>query len=121
MGRVKKIEDELKTAVERKVPKRRRKAKAEAVAPAENTAPTRTLTYTHGPDAVTIEDLSTVPPIRAHGATEAQAEAAYEYQRELRSRHDAQSGPVVASGLEDVTPKAEPSDDNSDLTPGRVA
>ena len=74
----------------------------------EEVAPNRTLTYTHGPDAVTIEDLSVVPPIRAHGASEAQAEAAYEHQRELRSRHDAQAdteGPGVQT---------------SDLTPGRV-
>lgn len=70
---------------------------------------TKALTYTHGPDAVTIEDLSVVPPIRAHGASVEQAEAAYDAQAELRGRHDAQA---------DTEP---PGVQTSDLTPGRVA
>lgn len=106
MGRVKKIESELKEAVERKAPKRRRKAKAGAEAP-EAEAQTSGPTVTTG-EVVTIEDLSFTPPIRAHGATEAQAQAAYEHQVELRGRHDAQA----------ETPS--PGVQTSDLTPGRV-
>jgi hypothetical protein len=86
-----------------------RKKKSEKKSEEKVEAVDPSATVTVNADLVTIEDLSYTPPIRAHGADENQAWAAYEYQIELRSRHDAQAE-VPAPGIQ-----------TSDLTPGRVA
>jgi hypothetical protein len=101
----------LKSAATIKKERSDRAKKAAATRAANKAAAesaTAEATVTTG-EIVTIEDLTYTPPIRAHGADEAQARAAYEAQVELRGRHDAQAE-VQAPGIQ-----------TSDLTPGRIA